>query len=362
MFKTLYHWTQSVTTAFTFLSKPQARVLSLFAFAMTQARSCTLEQVAQKLSWRGKVDSVERWLQRYLANDHIDCKLGCQNLTAWVLNSLFFSNSTLPLLVDETGLSDHLRVMVVCLAYRGRAIPLAWWCYPKEKMPMRQVELIDTLLGWIAPHVPKGYRVLVQADRGIGTSPSLLRRIEQRQWQFLVRVQGTVRLRLKDSSKVTFRSRICRPGQQWSQEVEAFAKSGWRRCWALAYWGNGQKQPWLLLTNSPDAKAPQYGWRMWEELAFRDLKSYGWHWERSHVWNPEHANRLCLVMAVAYAWTLSLGTQVAHWTEALRQVARGAHSRYSVFRLGLRVLNGLDRFRKFRSFFDLFLILNQQCV
>src|ERR1044071_3574258 len=292
MFKAFYHWTKSVASYFTSLSKPQAQVLAHFSFGIARARSCTLEHVAQKLSWRGKDDSVERWLQRYLANELIDWKLGCQNLSAWVLNSLVFGSSTLALLVDETALGDHFKVMAVSLAYRGRAIPLAWWCYPQDEYPMRQVQLIDTLLSWVAPYIPKGYEVLVEADRGLGTSPALLRCVEKRGWRFLVRVQGQVRLLLPDGSKVTFRSVISRPGQQWSAEVKAFAKSGWRSCWALAYWAKGQKEPWLLLTNSPAVKAQQYGWRMWEELAFRDFKSYGWHWERSHVWDPEHANRL----------------------------------------------------------------------
>ena len=360
MFKAIYHWTKSVATNFAALSKPQARVLALFSFGIARARSCTLEQVAQRLFWRGKIDSVERWLQRYLSNEHIDWKVGCQNLSAWVLNSLVFGNSTLALLVDETALQDHLKVMAVSLAYRGRAIPLAWWCYHQERYPMRQVQLIDTLLGWVAPHIPKGYQVLVQADRGLGTSPALLRCIERRDWHFLVRVQGTVRLLLEDGRKVTFRSVISHPGQQWSAQVKAFAKSGWRTCWALAYWGKGYKEPWLLVTDSPAVKAQQYGWRMWEELAFRDFKSYGWHWERSHVWDPDHANLLWLAMALAYVWTLSLGTQAAHWAEVRQQVSRGRRSRYSLFRLGLRVLHALQNLKQIRSFFDLFLIPNQQ--
>jgi hypothetical protein len=65
---------------------------------------------------------------------------------------------------------------------------------------------------------------------------------------------------------------------------------------------------------------------MWEELAFRDFKSNGWHWHRSRVWDTAHANRLWLVMALAYAWALSLGTQAAHQRELWREVARGASS------------------------------------
>jgi hypothetical protein len=50
------------------------------------------------------------------------------------------------LLIDETSLQEHLKVMAVGLAYRGRAIPLVWWGYRPEAWPMGQVALILTLL------------------------------------------------------------------------------------------------------------------------------------------------------------------------------------------------------------------------
>jgi hypothetical protein len=288
----------------------------------------------------GKVDTLERRLQRFLGNAHVDWEAGCHNLAGWVLSSLIFAGQTLVLLVDETALAEHMKVMAVSLAYRGRAIPLAWWCYPQEHYPMTQVKLIDTLLGWVAPHISSRFRVLVQADRGIGTSPALLRAIQERHWHFLVRVQGSVHVLPEGQEKsVPLSSLVTRPGQQWSGWVKAFKKSGWQRCWAIAFWGHGYQEPWLLLTDWEILQAPAYGWRMWEELAFRDFKSYGWNWQRSHVWDPAHANRLWLVMALAYAWVLSLGTQAAHLLEVRKAVSRGKQLRQSLFVLGVRVIH-----------------------
>lgn len=334
----LYSWTKAVAKAFHCLSKPQTLVLAAFSFGIARARSCTLARVAERLFWLGKADTVERRLQRFLDNAAITLEEGCRSLAGWVLSSPLFAGSTVVLLVDETSLAEHLKVMAVSLAYRGRAIPLAWWCYPPDDYPMKQVKLIDTLLGWVAPFIPAHCQVLVQADRGLGTSPKLLRRIQKRGWYFLVRVQGSVRLRLRNGQIVRFKDVIQRPGQEWSDWVEAFRKAGWQRCRALAYWGRGQKQPWLLLTNSPEAEAPHYGWRMWEELAFRDFKSYGWQWHKSRVRDPEHANRLWLVLALAYAWILSLGTQAAQVETVRKQVCRGRELRHSLFMLGIRAL------------------------
>jgi hypothetical protein len=338
--KILYHWSQKVSKVFTSLTKPEALVLALFSLGLARAQHCTLTKVAEQLEPAGKADTVERRLQRFLGNAKVHWQSGCQNLAGWVLSNLVFSGRTVVLLVDETALAEHLRVMAVSLAYRGRAIPLAWWCYPQERHPMKQARLINTLFGWIAPHIRPGYEVLVQADRGIGTSPGLLHCIRERGWHFLVRVQGSVRIIPEGRKRsVPFRSLISRPGQQWSGWVKAFKKAGWRRCWAIAFWGRGYQEPWLLLSDWELVRGPAYGWRMWEELAFRDFKSYGWNWQKSHVWDPTHANRLWLVMALAYAWVLSLGTQAAHLLTVRREVARGRQLRHSLFVLGVRVLH-----------------------
>ena len=54
--------------------------------------------------------------------------------------------------------------------------------------------------------------------------------------------------------------------------------------------------------------------------------------------DPEHANRLWLVMALAYVWAISIGTRVADTPELRSQMTRGKRTRLSVFQLGLRLL------------------------
>lgn len=335
--RAFYQWFQEVAQHMSQLSKPQAQVLAAFSFGLGQAQRCTLSAVAESLAFLGKPDTVERRLQRFLGNPRVHWQEGCQALSPWVLNSLSTSDLVV-LLVDETSLKDKMKVMAVSLAYRGRAIPLAWWCYHQESWPMGQVELITTLLRWVAPGISPHATVLVQADRGIGTSPDFLRAVASLGWYYLVRVQGQVRLALEDGSEVSYSDLVPKRGGRWQGPVHAFKGAGWLQCWAVAQWKAKYKEPWLLLTNYPAARGSWYGLRMWEELAFKDFKSTGWQWQRSHVWQPEHANRLWLVMALAYAWVLSLGTQVIRCPQLRSELTRGKAWRRSVFHLGLRFL------------------------
>lgn len=336
------YWIQESAECMDFLSKPMRTFLGFLSLGVAWAQSCTLSRVAGRLCFLGTVPTVERRIQYFLNNPLVDWKTGMICLSRWILSCAFKLSRRVVLLVDESALQEHLKVMVVALAYRNRAIPLAWWCYPETDYPMSQVDLIDTLLGRVAAGIPqKGVEVVVQADRGIGCSPELMHRVMRRGWYFLFRVQGSVRLKLSNGREVAFGDVVDRPGRCFCEEVKALKKSGWLQCRALGYWKVGHKEPWLLLSNWEKATTSEYAMRFWEEPAFKDLKSNGFNWQKSHVRDPEHANRLWLAMALAYSWVISLGTCALEDCRLLRQVARGNKSRLSVFRLGIMLLERL---------------------
>ena len=116
----LLRWTRSLRRQFPALSKPQAFGLAAFSLGIARAERCALPAVAGRLAALGKPDSVERRLPRWLANEHIDWKDCCARLVRWVVRRLRLPPAApLVLLVDETSLQDHLKVMAVCLADRS---------------------------------------------------------------------------------------------------------------------------------------------------------------------------------------------------------------------------------------------------
>lgn len=112
--------------------------------------------------------------------------------------------------------------MVVSLAYHGQAIPLVWWCFRPHSWPKPQVARIHTLLVWVPSALPKNASVLAQADRGLGTSPDLLQAIADMGWHYLVRVQGSVRLRMQEGREASFAAcvpSLLRPIRPSLQEI-----------------------------------------------------------------------------------------------------------------------------------------------
>jgi hypothetical protein len=170
---------------------------------------------------------------------------------------------------------------------------------------------------------------LLLADRGLGTSPTWQEVLTEQGWNYLLRVQRRTRLRLPNG-KAQALGHLVGYEQRWSGRGQVFKKAGWH--WRSVYlvWEVGYAQPWCLVSNGTALSPDLYAWRFSHEASFRDLKSDGFDWQRSQVWQPAHVERLLLGLALATLWTLATGTLVLHLHPlTIRQ------QRLSVFRLGL---------------------------
>jgi hypothetical protein len=332
----LYQWSEEIARRMPKLGKWQVTGLALFSLGVVWSERSTLTKIAEKLAQFGQPDSLERRLQRWLSNPRIDIRVCLSWWVRWVLAG--FDHERLVLLVDETKLGKHLSIMMVGVAYQQRCIPLVWRCYHTHE---GQVKLISQLLQVIADAVELKHPPLVQADRGIGTSPALIKAVQGLGWRYLFRVQNHTKVMTRKGHYVALQRLVSKPGQRWSGYGVAFKKRGRVRAYVHVIWAKGQAEPWCLVTNDPMVVGEWYAVRIWQEEGFRDLKGGGWQWQRSRVWQPDHADRLVLVLALAYAWTLTHGTLALHTPELLRRVTRGTRKRFSVFRCGLRLLTQL---------------------
>lgn len=314
---------------------------------MVLAENCRISAVADALlsPERPSVGALEKRLSRWLHNERVSDELLSQAWVAWVVER--YASSHWLVLVDETKLSDHLSVMMVSLAYQQRAIPLLWRCYAPTDYPVEgQVALIRELLARLRLWLPSRIALTIQADRGIGTSPELIRELEDLGMMYLLRVQGQTRLRLANGH-IHALNQMVKPGETWCGRADVFKKAGWLPLWVCLHWRVGETAPWCLVTNCRWRCPTDYALRAWQEQSFRDLKSFGFHWNTSHIWQPAHAQRLLFVLALAYTWVLS---QALLHTPA-ETLSPSRHSpRQSLFRRGLRWLRHQRTLTKTYSF------------
>lgn len=180
-------------------------------------------------------------------------------------------------------------------------------------------------------------RIVVQADRGIGCSSTLMKAIDQRGMHYLVRLQRSCVLTSRQGGRLR-PSQLVAPGEAWTGRGRLFNNA--RRhlqAYVHVIWEVGQKEPWCLATNDAHIAGQRYALRVWQKESFHDLKSGGWQWHTSYLKSPERMERLVLVLALAYAWMLTHGTFVLNGdSDTWHEVVDGKQSKYSIFRLGLR--------------------------
>ena len=322
--------------------------LAVFSVAMALAGHCHGGRLAAVAPSPGgaRVASRQRRWERLLGNRRLRPARAMGMLARAVVPRLGGGRRRrrhVVLILDETpgGVGGRLRCMKLSAAYRKRAVPLAFECYPPDDPPVPMPRLLWRLLRRAARSLPAGgAEVTLLADRGLAW-PTVLDCCALLGWRYVLRLQRDTRVRLADGTERPVRELARRRGARWfGAGVEVFKKAGWRRANVVAAWEPGCRERWLLVTDRPATfvRCRNYCRRSWCEQLHRDEKSHGFNWQLSRVRDPAHAARLVLVMALATLLCLSLGTHLVK--RGLRRLLEPPRRRrlLSVFQLGLRWL------------------------
>ena len=324
----------------------QAKALAAVSVAVARSGHCDSGRVSAAMPGRATAASRRRRVERLVANGRLRPERCQGELARAVLANLAACpGRPLVLILDETPQGDRLKCLKVSVGYRRRAIPLAWECYRPDAPPVTMAKLVWRLLGRVARCLPQGVAVdlTLLADRGLSW-PTLLDCCVHLGWHYVLRVQGSVRVRTPAAAgdgavaERSARELAPRKGDRWfGQGVAVFKKAGWRRANVVACWEPACKEPWLLVTDraATFARCRGYCRRTWCEQLHRDEKSQGFNWQRSLVRDPARARRL--LVAVALATVLAICTGAWVLKRGLRRVLESTRRRkLSLFQLGLR--------------------------
>jgi hypothetical protein len=313
--------------------------------------------IASKVPLRVKRVSIVRRLERFLDNGAVRVRAWYASVAVGVLQAAAASGC-IALIIDGTKVSFHHQLLMVAVAYHGRALPIAWTWIPHARGHSTQQQQL-ALLRYVYGLLPKGVRVSLVGDTEFGHT-QVLEELDHWHWAYALRQSGHNLVMTGQSSVFQpLENLLTKVGEWlWMPAVVLTQVSAYPTNLMLC-WRRGEKRPWLLATNltHPPAVLRLYARRMWIEELFGDLKGHGFDLESSHLRSFLHLSRLTLAVALLYVWLVTEGAQALIQGRSA-QLDRADRRDLSIFRLGLESIEqaltwGEDIFVDFLPVFDL---------
>lgn len=313
----------------------RARNLAWSLAGIFHSRSVHLSKIANKIPGQAVRHSRVRRLSRFLDNSAVNVR---QLYRPLALQLLYAAAKTgeIRLIIDATKVAQSHQLLMVALAYRRRALPIAWtWVRSAKGHSSGNKQM--ALLTYVHQLVPDNVKVVVTGDSEFTPLQGLL---DSWEWFYALRQKGSHLYRQHpDEAWQPVHTLVTAPGQRrWLTDIE-LTQQHRHRCHFWAYWQPGEKEPWLIATNLPDAQTTQryYKVRMWIEEMFGDFKANGMDLAKSRLRHFLRLSRLTLVVALLYVWLVAFGSTTVK--RGLRRLIDRAERRdLSIFRIGYDML------------------------
>jgi hypothetical protein len=316
----------------------QIRAFTWLIIGIYLSRSVCMSRVACKIPGEAKLTSTTRRLSRLLDNPAIRVRDWYEPIARQWLDAQLQAICEIRLLVDGTKIGFGHQLLIICLAYRSRAIPIAWtWVKHVRGHSTAAKQL--ALLAYVRNLLPKGAAVFLVGDTEFGPV-EVLRQLDKWRWFYVLRQKTNTHVWLNEK-------------QGW-QDFDSFVHKAGESVWLgkaylsenhiypvnlLVHWDAGEKEPWCLATNLPDRKMTlsYYARRMWIEEMFGDFKKHGFDLESTMLRHFLRLSRLTLAVALLYVWLISVGGRTIR--DGLRHLVDRVDRRdLSIFQIGLRFI------------------------
>lgn len=309
------------------------RTLAWFMTGIFLARAVHLSRIANHILGPAQRSSKTQRLRRWLKNRAVRVRPWYEPLAVALLAAAA-QHGPVRLLADGTKVGGGHRLLLVAVAYRRRALPIAW-TWVRDQRGLSSSHKQRALLAYLRRLLPAEATVVLVGDSEFA-STGVKRLLESWHWGYVVRHKGDHLVQLtEDGPWGRFDALLDKAGQKrWAMAVRITHKHA-HGCHILAYWRRGEKTPWLLATNLTDASTVLrlYTRRMWVEELFGDLKRHGFDLEQTRLRHILRLSRLTLVAALLYVLLIAFGSYAVKrgWRKFVDRTDRRD---LSIFRIG----------------------------
>jgi hypothetical protein len=323
--------------------RPGQRITQIRAFVWLMigiylSRSVCMSKIACKMPGKAKLTSATRRLSRLLDNPAIRVREWYEPIARRWLEAQCRCMGEIHLMVDGTRVGCGHQLLMVALAYRKRAIPIAW-TWVKQARGHSGAGKQLALLAYVRRLLPKGAAVFLVGDCEFG-AVEVLRELDRWHWFYVLRHKSDTCVWLNHlNAWKTLGSFVPKPGGSvWLGHGYLTSKEIYPTH-LFVHWKVGEDQPWCLATNLPDKQMALsfYSRRMWIEEMFGDMKKHGFDLESTMLRHFLRLSRLTLAVALLYVWLISIGGRTIR--DGLRHLVDRIDRRdLSIFQIGLRFI------------------------
>ena len=184
----LYHtWFRRVEQLWPDLRVTRQRNFTWLLIGIYLSGSVHLHKIAGKIPSHAKLVSVTRRLSRFLSKSGL-CVRKRYNPIVLQLLSMQAKTGEIRLILDTTKVGFHQRLIMVAIAYRKRALPIAWtWVKHTKGHSRTRVQL--ALLAYVHRWIPEGAAVSLVGDCEFGAI-ELMRQLDAWEWNYVLRQEG----------------------------------------------------------------------------------------------------------------------------------------------------------------------------
>jgi hypothetical protein len=302
------------------------------------SRSVSLSRISGRIPTSAKLLSTVRRMSRLLSNPKIRVRKWYEPIARQWLATQYLNLNEIHLIIDGTKIGFGHQLLIVCLPYRKRAIPIAWtWVKHVKGHSTARKHL--ALLAYVHTLIPENAAVFLLGDTEFG-AVMVMRQLETWHWFYVLRQKSNTGVWLNEEiGWKPFSHYVHKPKDSTWLGHGCLTKNELFPVNMLAHWKVGEKEPWCLATNLPDPKIALrlYGCRMWIEEMFGDMKKHGFDLEQTMLRHFSRLSRLTLAVAILYVWIVSVGTKTIR--NGLRHlVDRKDRRDLCIFQIGLRFI------------------------
>jgi len=303
-----------------------------------KSRSVSLSRISGKIPSSAKLLSTVRRMSRLLNNPEIKVRKWYEPIARQWLETQNLNINEIHLIIDGTKIGFGHQLLIVCLPYRKRAIPIAWtWVKHVKGHSTARKHL--ALLSYVHTLIPDNAAVFLLGDTEFG-SVMVMRQLNNWRWFYVLRQKTNTGVWISEENDwKPFSHYVHKPkgsywlGHGYLTKNEMFPVN------MLVHWKVGEKDPWCLATNLPDPKIALrfYKRRMWIEEMFGDMKKHGFDLESTMLRHFTRLSRLTLAVAILYVWVVSVGTKTIR-SGCRHLVDRKDRRDLCIFQIGLRYI------------------------